>query len=67
MADPDNLREHIMHTSASIILGVAYGRDVLPKGDPIVKMAEETATNITDGFRPKYLVNILPIRTYFIF
>jgi len=67
MADPDNLRGHIMHTSASIILGIAYGHDVLPKRDPIVKMVEETASSMAEGFKAKYLVNILPIRTYFIF
>ena len=46
-------------------MSITYGLPVRPKGDPWVRMVEESFT-ITDGIGPpgKYLVDILPFLKY---
>lgn len=60
ISDPAHFEQHILHSSASIILGVAYGYEVRPQNDPLVKLAELTSRQVTEGLHPKYLVNVLP-------
>ncbi|KIJ36111.1 hypothetical protein M422DRAFT_261659 [Sphaerobolus stellatus SS14] len=47
-----------MYVSANLLLGIAYGYTVQSGHDPIVELAEETMAKLTNGFQPKYLVNI---------
>jgi len=62
LSDPAQLKKHLMNVSANLILGVAYGYDVEPGTDPLVPLVEKAMADLTEGFQPKFLVNLFPIR-----
>ncbi|KAH9976325.1 cytochrome P450 [Lactifluus volemus] len=41
LESPENFSQHLRHMAGKIILGIAYGIDVLPKNDPYVATAEK--------------------------
>ncbi|KIJ36268.1 hypothetical protein M422DRAFT_106825, partial [Sphaerobolus stellatus SS14] len=60
ISNPNTLKRNLMYISANLILRIAYGYTVQSGHDPIVELAEETMAKLTNGFQPKYLVNIFP-------
>ncbi|KIJ57200.1 hypothetical protein M422DRAFT_149594 [Sphaerobolus stellatus SS14] len=64
VSNPKTLKKNLMHVSANLLLGIAYGYTVQSGHDPIVELAEETMAKLTNAFQPKYLVNVFPIMKY---
>ncbi|KIJ57253.1 hypothetical protein M422DRAFT_149956 [Sphaerobolus stellatus SS14] len=64
VSNPNTLKKNLMYFSANLLLGIAYGYTVQSGHDPIVELAEETMAKLTEGFQPKYLVNVFPIMKY---
>lgn len=62
--DPKNLRGHLLHASASTLLGIAYGYEVQLKDDPFTRLSMEVISSVSEGLTPKFLVNIFPVRKY---
>ncbi|KAF9267146.1 cytochrome P450 [Marasmius fiardii PR-910] len=63
--DPESFLVHIRHLAASIILGIAYGIDVLPENDPYVAAAERALESLGRGIAPgAFLVESLPVLKY---
>jgi hypothetical protein len=61
--DPTELKAHVRHAAANIILGIAYGYEVQPVNDPLVKLADRSLFQSGQGISPgKYLVNVFPWR-----
>ena len=49
--------------AAGVVMSIAYGHDISPKGDVYVALAESNSQAIYKAIRPgAYLVDILPIR-----
>ncbi|KAJ7607921.1 cytochrome P450, partial [Roridomyces roridus] len=62
---PDRLLEDLRNMVGEIIIGSAYGLDVLPEDDPYVKLAEQANAGLIQGFIPgRFLVDSLPILKY---
>jgi hypothetical protein len=57
---PASMLDTFNHTSASIVLGIAYGYDVQSEKDPLVRLAGEWVGLVLDGCKPKFLVNVFP-------
>lgn len=54
---PDDYMEHIKSMAATVILSVAYGLEIQPRDDPLVKLNDEALNSVLDAARPgKYLV-----------
>ncbi|KIJ57218.1 hypothetical protein M422DRAFT_148860 [Sphaerobolus stellatus SS14] len=64
LSSPENLKSHLMHASANLILGITYGYTVQSGHDPVIAVAEEVMVKVNEGVNPKYLVNLLPILKY---
>ncbi|KIJ57257.1 hypothetical protein M422DRAFT_149188 [Sphaerobolus stellatus SS14] len=64
VSNPNTLKKNLMYVSANLLLGIAYGYTVQSGHDPIVELAEEAMAKTTNGFQPKYLVNVFPIMKY---
>ncbi|KIJ57025.1 hypothetical protein M422DRAFT_102712, partial [Sphaerobolus stellatus SS14] len=60
-SDPKNMKQHMIYAAANLLLGIAYGYTVQSGSDPLVELSAEVGANMTEGFQPKYLVNIFPI------
>ncbi|KAF8510098.1 cytochrome P450 [Gautieria morchelliformis] len=62
---PEDYLQHIRHMAAGIVMGIAYGREVSPKGDPFVALSESNAREFARALRPgAFLVDIFPILKY---
>src|SRR5215469_15717631 len=54
----ENLREHVLHHAASVVLGIAYGYQVQETEDPLVALAEKAVQMTGEGLLPKFLPNV---------
>jgi len=55
--EPADYQEHLKFAPASIVLGIAYGFDILPKNDPYLSLGMQMSQNTTEGLGSKFLVN----------
>ncbi|KIJ29089.1 hypothetical protein M422DRAFT_269611 [Sphaerobolus stellatus SS14] len=63
--DPKDLEESLRHTSAGIIMRIAYGYDLKPKDDPFVEIAARMTQEVALGISPSdFLVNVFPLMRY---
>jgi len=61
LSDPKPLKKHLSYVSANVLLDIAYGYRATSGDDQLVKLAEKTPVAVTEGFQPKFLVNVFPI------
>lgn len=66
LSEPNSLKKHLKYTSTNLLLGIAYGYTIKSGHDELAELAEEAMALATDGFQPKYLVNVFPICTHFL-
>ncbi|KAF9055302.1 cytochrome P450 [Hymenopellis radicata] len=60
LESPDDFMAHIKHMAATIILSVAYGLEIQPKDDPLIKLSDDAVTPASDAGRPgAYLVDVI--------
>ena len=62
LSDPNNLKQNLINTTASLLIGLAYGYEVQAGNNHVVEIARRVAKETTKGFQPTYLVNIFPVR-----
>ncbi|KAF9257842.1 cytochrome P450 [Marasmius fiardii PR-910] len=59
---PEDFISHLQHHAGSVVLSVAYGLDIKPKGDPYVAIADAAMHPLLEALVPgKYLVDSFPI------
>ncbi|KAF9055298.1 cytochrome P450 [Hymenopellis radicata] len=66
LESPDGFMAHIKHMAATIILSVAYGLEIQPKDDPLIKLSDDAVTPASAAGRPgAYLVPLKYIPEWF--
>ena len=52
--------DHLKYAAASIVLGIAYGFDIQPQGDPHLELGIRMSQNTAEGLGTGFLVNVFP-------
>ncbi|KAG1855193.1 cytochrome P450 [Suillus subalutaceus] len=61
LANPDQLQEHVRHTTGAIILRLSHGYEVKENNDPFIDLAERVVANASQATAPgAFMVDILP-------
>ncbi|KAG2032312.1 cytochrome P450 [Suillus americanus] len=63
LAKPDQLQEHIRHTTGAIILRISYGYEVKENDDPFVDLADRATSQASQGLLGVFMVDYLPFLT----
>lgn len=64
-SDPLSYRIHMRSVFSNVLVGVAYGLDVVSGDDPHIDLCERSVQLVNHGITPgSYLVNLFPLRKY---
>ncbi|KAG1813931.1 cytochrome P450 [Suillus subaureus] len=62
LAKPNQLQEHVRHTTGAVILRISYGYEVKENSDPFVGLADRAMDGISQATTPgAFMVDILPL------
>ncbi|KAF8531501.1 cytochrome P450 [Gautieria morchelliformis] len=62
---PEEYQEHITDMTAGVVMGIAYGREIVPKADPFIALSQNNSAAFAAAVRRGgYLVNVFPMLKY---